>query len=225
VEAIDQPADRLPALDLGPWELEEPPQIVPTPDEQAEVDDIVRQVAGAAVGPIVLLNPNSGDLVPLRRWPTERYVALARHLLAARPDVTVLVTGAPSEADAAAEVVRAIGHDRCASIAGRTTMRQLLVLYARSEVLVTNDSGPAHYATLTPIDVVVLFGPETPQVFGPVSARSHHVWAGLACSPCVNAYNNRLSPCTDNLCMQRIGTDEVLEQVLAVLDRRRPAGA
>ncbi len=74
-------------------------------------------------------------------------------------------------------------------------MRQLLVLYHLADVLVTNDSGPAHYATITPIDVVVLFGPESPTIFGPVSPRSHHLWAELPCSPCVTAFNNRLSPC------------------------------
>jgi len=62
-----------------------------------------------------------------------------------------------------------IGSDRVIPLAGKTTLRQVLALYTRSEILVTNDSGPAHFASMTPIHVVTLFGPETPALF---AARS-----------------------------------------------------
>ena len=93
--------------------------------------------------------------------------------------------------------------------------------------MVTNDSGPAHYASVTTIDVVTLFGPESPDFFGARSDRSHLMWAGLSCSPCVNAFNQRVTMCTNNLCMQSISVDEVFEKVTAVLQRRtvRAAGA
>jgi len=104
-------------------------------------------------------------------------------------------------------------------VAGHTTLTELFALYSLSEVMVTNDSGPAHYATLTDIDVVTLFGPESPDIFGARSDRSHLLWAGLACSPCVNAFNQRVTACTNNLCMQGIGVDEVFEKVTAVLDQ------
>ena len=110
--------------------------------------------------------------------------------------------------------------DRIIQFAGKTTLRQLLVLYRRSEVLVTNDSGPAHFASLTPIHVVTLFGPETPALFGARSPNATALWAGIACSPCVNAYNNRQSVCRNNLCMQAITVDEVFETVARIYDSR-----
>ena len=88
-------------------------------------------------------------------------------------------------------------------------------------MLVTNDSGPAHFASLTPIEVVVLFGPETPRLFAAPSPRTHPFWAGLACSPCINAFNDRRSPCPDNVCMQRIAVDQVLGRVRLLFDARR----
>ena len=91
--------------------------------------------------------------------------------------------------------------------------------------MVTNDSGPAHYATLTSIDVVTLFGPESPEVFGARSERSHLMWAGLACSPCVNAFNQRVTTCTNNLCMQAISVDQVFEKMTSVLQRRASTNA
>ena len=102
-------------------------------------------------------------------------------------------------------------------------MRQLLVLYTLADLLVTNDSGPAHFAALTEIDVVTLFGPETPAVFGVRGPRSHIIWAGLPCSPCVNAANNRLSACRNNLCMQVITVERVFEKARDVLHRRAQA--
>ena len=104
-------------------------------------------------------------------------------------------------------------------------MRQLLNVYGVADVLVTNDSGPAHFAALTPVDVVTLFGPETPQLFGALTPRSHILWAGLACSPCINAFNDRQSPCTNNLCMQHITVDQVLAEVCRVYETRRLARA
>ena len=195
----------------------------PRAEEIAAVREIVRPEAGedGAGAPLILLNANASDLLPLRRWAPERYVQLARRLLEALPDACVLMTGAPAEAAAAERLVGQIGSDRCFSVAGKTTLRQLLVLYTLAEVLVTNDSGPAHFASLTPIHVVTLFGPETPRLFGALTPRNVAIWRGIACSPCVNAYNNRQSPCRNNLCMQQITVDEVFTAAhRAFLERR-----
>ncbi len=193
-------------------------------EERAEVEAIVARQAGRGdYSPLVLLNANASDLLPLRRWPSDRYVELARRLLARDARLHVAFTGAPDEAAAAAELVAAVGSDRCFSMAGRTTLRQLLVLYCLADALVTNDSGPAHFATLTPIQAITLFGPETPALFGRGSPRSHIVYGGSDCSPCVSAYNNRLSTCEDNQCMQKITVDQVEEVVCRALGRGSPA--
>jgi ADP-heptose:LPS heptosyltransferase len=222
VEALFLSPERLPVLDLGPLEEELPPQLEPTAEELREVQEIAKQLLGRQeMPPLILLNANTGDLLPLRRWPTERYVELARRLLERYPEVAIGLTGSPDEAAGAQRVAEAVGSDRCVSFGGHTTLHQLLVLYCLSEVMITNDSGPAHYSNLTPIDVVTLFGPETPAAFGSRSPRSHIFWAGLACSPCVNAFNDRWSPCTDNVCMQRITVAEVFERVCEVYEKRR----
>jgi ADP-heptose:LPS heptosyltransferase len=70
---------------------------------------------------------------------------------------------------------------------------------------------------------VVLFGPETPALFAPLGNRVHVIWAGLACSPCVSAFNHRLSPCRNNVCMQAITTDQVYDKVQEALAARSGA--
>lgn len=223
VEALRFDPALLPTYHLVPPALPvQPPELAATAEERAAVEAIVYGEHGER-RPLILLNPNASDLVPLRRWPPERYVELGRRLLAAYPEILIGLTGAPDEAPAAAELARRIGSERCLSLAGRTTLRQLLVLYTLADVLVTNDSGPAHFATLTPVEVVTLFGPETPELFAARTPRNTVLWAGIACSPCVSAYNNRLSRCRDNRCMQAISTDQVFAAVCGAVERKAAA--
>jgi ADP-heptose:LPS heptosyltransferase len=216
-EVLTMPPDRLPAIDYKAADEQTEPSFRPGPGEVGEVKALLRgKLSRASIPRLVLLNANSGDLLPLRRWPGDRYVLLAERLLKRFPHIAIAFTGSPEEQEVAEHLVTLIDSERCISVAGHTTLRQLLVLYGLAEILVTNDSGPAHYASLTPIDVITLFGPETPAVFGPRSPRSHIIWAGLACSPCVNAFNQRVTTCTDNICMQRISTDDVFATVCRV---------
>jgi ADP-heptose:LPS heptosyltransferase len=215
VEALTVAADKLPTFDVRfPAFRHSEPTFVHAEDETATVRRILEAATGhASLPPLILLNPNAGDMLPLRRWPEERYAELAARLVAMIPDATVVITGTDAEAAASERIVQGVGSPRCVSVAGRTSLRELLVLYTLSEVLVTNDSGPAHFAALTPIDVITLFGPETPALFATLSPHSVALSAGIACSPCINALNNRQSACRDNRCMQAITVDEVQAQV------------
>jgi ADP-heptose:LPS heptosyltransferase len=219
-----------------------PPLFAPEPDEIVDVEkmlfskfrasgldfqvsepalfDVHPEAQRLKADGIILLNPNASDLLPLRRWPGERYADLARRLLKEFPECIIAFTGAPNEAGATGKLAREVASDRCISLAGKTTLKQLLVLYTLADVLVTNDSGPAHFATLTPIEIVTLFGPETPELFAARTPRNTVLYAGLACSPCVSAYNNRVSPCRNNLCMQAISTDQVFAAVCRAYAKR-----
>jgi ADP-heptose:LPS heptosyltransferase len=225
VEALDQPPSKFPAFDRSPPPLRTCSAAFHPDSRDLEyshrlLDNSLDSWNDAG---LFLLNANASDLVPLRRWPSERYVELAQCLLSAHPKASVVFTGAPNEAEAVEKLVRQVDDKRCVSVAGKTTLRQLLALYSLADVLVTNDSGPAHFATLTPIDVVVLFGPETPRLFAANSPRTHPVWAETACSPCVSAFNDRNSACTDNVCMQRISVKQVFDRVCGAYDSRRSA--
>jgi len=206
----------LPQVDLSP------PTFEPTQEEIERVQNHLDHVAGRRVEPpIVLLNPNASDLLPIRRWPTERFIELARRILQEFPKANIVITGSPAERTAGNEIARCIASDRVICMAGETTLRELLVLYTLSDVLVTNDSGPAHFASLTEIESICLFGPETPRLYGPLGRHSHVIWAELACSPCANVFNHRFSPCRDNVCMKAISTDVVYAKVREALVKKR----
>ena len=224
VEALEQAPDQLPTF---AGEIPAPNAVSPQLTASAAAEDEVRRIIQRESGrkgdlSLILLNPNASDLLPLRKWPTDRYVDLARRLLERFTDVSIGMTGAPDEAESIGRVAAQVGSPRCFSLAGKTTLSQLLVLYSLSELLITNDSGPAHFASMTPITVITLFGPETPLLFRALTPRAIPIWMQLPCSPCVNAYNNRQSSCRDNICMKSITVDHVFAIASdAYLDRQK----
>ena len=214
----EQPMLKVPLPHLG-INAAVPPQFAPT---EAELQQMRTRLNAGAASPIVVLNPNASDLLPLRKWQTDRFVELAKRIHAAYPDALIVLTGAPSERQGADALCREINAARTVSVAGQTTLRELLTLYTIADVLVTNDSGPGHFASLTPVHAIVLFGPETPRLFGPLAPSTTVIWKSLACSPCVSVFNHRLSPCRNNVCMQSITVDEVFSAVTSALRTAKP---
>lgn len=219
VEAVAGDARDLPMLKREPPGKGAPPRFHPDPNDLDQVNGMLEKCGVSKGTPIVLLNPNASDLLPLRKWPTERFVDLARGILSDCEGAAVVFTGAPSEAEKAEALVKEIDSPRVVSLAGRTSMRQLLTLYSLSRVLVTNDSGPGHFAAMTDVHTIVMFGPETPALYAPLGAHNTVIWSGIACSPCVNVFNHRFSPCRNNVCMQRISADEVRRRVKQALQK------
>src|SRR3989442_4544683 len=219
VEALTRDPALLPTFDFTPSANQPLATFTPSLSEVAEINALLqRENPRIGSAPLILLNPNASDLLPLRRWPSLRYVQLARRLLERYPELFIGFTGSPAEAAPNNQLAGEVGSSRVIPLAGKTTLRQVLVLYTRSEILVTNDSGPAHFASMTPIHVVTLFGPETPALFAARSPNAIALWAGIACSPCVNAYNNSQSVCRNNLCMQAITVDDVFKEVTDIYD-------
>ena len=165
---------------------------------------------------IVIFNANASDLMPLRRWPRKYYIELGRKLLESYGDIVILLTGAPSEREGL-DIIRAALGDRCVNFAGLTGFSELAPLYAVSRLMLTNDSGPAHFAAVTDLPTFVFFGPETPALYGSLGNFTP-IYAGLACSPCVSAANHRKSACDDNQCVKVITPDFVFDVLKKELD-------
>jgi ADP-heptose:LPS heptosyltransferase len=172
----------------------------------------------------VILNPNASELMPLRKWPLASFAELARRLLV-DPDVAVLVTGALAEKGDAQHILGVAKSERVIDLTGFTRLDELPALYRICLMMLTNDSGPAHFAAPTGIRTWVLFGPETPTLYGALNPNAAFFFKGLSCSPCVSASNHRASPCTDNQCMKQITVDEVYETLRPHLALVAPAEA
>lgn len=212
-EALAEPIDQEPhaKLDLRSADL----AIIPLGSDEAE-EKHMRATLVDAMGcdpstkRLVVLNTNASDMVPNRRWPMSSFAFVAHDLLC-EPAIAVVLIGTPDEYMQNQKLVQALGSDRLTNLAGRTSLPQLLALLRMSSLLITNDSGPGHFAGLTNTPALVLFGPETPRIFGPLGAEAKTVYLSLACSPCISAYNQKNSPCRDNRCLKEITPRQVLD--------------
>ena len=205
---------------IGPEELVLAKATV-TEEEKDAIRRILRDChAGFDPGrhKIVLINPNASELLIQRRWPPPHYVRLIQMILEYSSRALVLITGDPREREEAERLKEAIGHDRCVNFAGKVTFAQLPHLYSISEFMVTNDSGPGHFSAVTDMHSFVIFGPETPALYGSLG-KTTPIFAGLACSPCVSASNHRKTACTDNVCLQVIKPEQVFDVITPNLER------
>ncbi|MEO1652243.1 MAG: glycosyltransferase family 9 protein [Bacteroidota bacterium] len=162
---------------------------------------------------IFLLNVNASDLLPQRKWLPERFAETGRRFLVEHPDWLVLATGAPAEFDYVKNVVERVGHPQCLNTAGLFLFEELVPLYSLSQMMLTNDSGPAHFASVTSLKVFVIFGPETPHLYMPLGGNAEPIYLGLPCSPCVSAANHRKTSCTARPCISGIPVDMVYQKI------------
>ncbi|MBT0569467.1 glycosyltransferase family 9 protein [Curvibacter sp. CHRR-16] len=158
-----------------------------------------------------------GGILPERAWPAEHYAHLARGLCDAGHAVGLI--GLRDDAPLAQSLIAQVQSPLCRDLTGYTkSIRELLMLMHAAALLVTNDGGPSHFATLTPIQTMVFFGPETGLLYGPLGDKCRILESGIACSPCLTAYNHRLTFCDgDNQCLQRIPPEPVLADALTFL--------
>ncbi|MFH1752950.1 MAG: glycosyltransferase family 9 protein [Candidatus Omnitrophota bacterium] len=192
------------------------PCFSPGEDEKAA---LIMKLGGSDRGlpgrPIIILNPNISDLIPMRRWPQDNFIRLGGLIRKAFPEATIVITGTEDEKEGAGVV--AGGIEGAISLAGITSLRELLTLYCVGELLVTNDSGPAHFASLTPVKAIILFGPETPALYGPPDQAAEVISTDLVCSPCVNVCNQRKTICQLGTCMKDIKVEDVFSTLKRLL--------
>jgi len=153
--------------------------------------------------PLIILNPG-GYFGSAKRWPPERFGALAA-LLQEREQAQVVIVGSQSEAPLAELIVDALV-TKPVILTGRTSLRQLAAVISLADLFVTNDSGPMHLANALGTPVLALFGPTDPEATAPFQEPSAYLHKAPPCWPC--AYRD----CPiDHLCMESISPEEVYD--------------
>ena len=143
------------------------PELPLLPEEEAEADECLAPLERAR--PIVALHAGARD--PARRWPPERFAALADRLWDER-GCQIVLTGAAGDAEANARV-RQASRAPTLDLTGRTGLGTLAAILERVDLLVTNDSGPSHIAWARGVPSVILFGPTDPARWAPLDGGRH----------------------------------------------------
>jgi ADP-heptose:LPS heptosyltransferase len=194
---------------VSPTPLQPPSLVLRAGELETARDALYRRYPSIAGRPLVFLCPGAG-LLPIRAWPVASFGVVAQDLIAR--GYAVAIIGVAADRELAQVIQRTCQSTACVDLTGYTgTARDVALLLHLGVLLITNDGGTGHFASLTPIASVVLFGPETPVLYGSLSARAVNLHKPLSCSPCLTAYNHRGSPCDgDNVCLKSISPEEVL---------------
>jgi ADP-heptose:LPS heptosyltransferase len=186
-----------------------------TDDKEFLVETLlgVESLKGAIKKDIVCVNINAGELSLLRRWPKEHFSVLINELVETH-DVYVVLLGSKKEVayvDSLVEILH--NNENIINVCGQISLGQLRSLLAASKLLITNDSGPLHIASVIGTPTISFFGPETPALYGPLGKNHYVFYDNLYCSPCLNVYNSKSSKCKNNLCLKNINPDSVLKLI------------
>jgi lipopolysaccharide heptosyltransferase I len=187
----------------------------------SRVADQVADEAAASGGGFMLINP--GAAWPNKRWPAERFGAVARRLMAERglPSYVLWGEGETSLADG---VVAASGG--AATRAPMTTLGDILALATKATIVISGDTGPLHLAAAAGAPIVGLYGPTWPERNGPwqpddvVVSRA----AKCECHHKRRCQRDASSATPSRMCLLDVSVDEVVAAVgqrLARLEARR----
>jgi ADP-heptose:LPS heptosyltransferase len=183
----------------------------------ADPSDLYLDVPAGSTAPwtehATVIHPGAASAA--RRWPAERFAAVARAERDSGRDV--VVTGTAAEARLAHEVADGAGLPPGRVLAGRTDLAALARAIAAADRVVCGDTGVAHLATALRTPSVMLFGPVSPQLWGPPVGDSRHrvLWAGREGDP----HGRRPDPG-----LLEISVDDVLEALAHLRDTRTRPG-
>lgn len=171
-----------------------------------------RPAGRAALSGAAVLHPGAAS--GSRRWPAERFSAVARSLVG--EGHRVVITGTAAERDLRRRVADGAGLPAGAVL--DTDLLELAAIVASASVVVTNDTGTSHLATAYGTPSVTLFGPVSPGLWGPPRDRPQHValWHGTGERP-GDAHGHVPDPR-----LLEITVEEVLAAVPAAI--RQPRG-
>ena len=177
---------------------------------KSEVIELLRAYDVNEAESVVAICPGSINS-RAKRWPAERFAALADRLIDARRKV--LLIGSKDELDVTEDVVRRM-QKRPVVLTGKTNLDQITAVLDRADLIVTNDTGPAHIAAALGRPTIVIFGPTNPLTTRPFAPEAEILRHPPDCAPCM------LRDCPiDHRCMTAIEVDEVFERAHALLKR------
>lgn len=165
--------------------------------------------------PVVAMVPGSTNS-RAKRWLPSRF-AETGDALREKFGAQIILMGAAGDRETG-EQVTAQSRDQIRNLIGRTSLRETIAILANCDLVISNDTGPAHIAAALRRPVLTIFGPTNFNSIRPYSDTAETMHQPVECSPCM------LRDCPiDHRCMARITSEMVIESAARMLESR--AGA
>jgi lipopolysaccharide heptosyltransferase II len=174
--------------------------------------DLLAKTARIPGRPLVVMHPGAGWVS--RRWPANRFAALADRLYRELPADIAVIGGAEggSREDRLFEELFRLIRVPVINLVNRLTLKMLLALLEEADLFIGNEAGPMHMASALAKPLVALIGPTRPELTGPYGSRSVIVRKATPCAPC------RERNCTEITCMRAIEVGDVFAAVQKALE-------
>lgn len=188
--------------------------------KKCDRDSLKRKLGLNKNAPIITINVNASDLFVFRRWPDTHFVEIIQLLIQKYPNYSYVLIGGEKDYQYVERVFYMVQNNtgQLCNCAGKTNIQELFALVEMSYLMITNDSGPLHIASLYGINIAAFFGPETPLVYGPLQSNALIFYSDdVYCSPCMNVYDSKKSSygefCKENICLMNIKPKQVFEKI------------
>jgi heptosyltransferase-1 len=153
--------------------------------------------------PIIL--PSSEDyavMVPGARWKTKIWPPEKFGKLSSNLSLISIIVGSKRDIDTANKIVN-LSHSKALSLAGKTTLKELIEVIRHARFVISNDSGPMHIASALGVPIFAIFGPTDPVRTGPYGKGHTIIKEDISCSPCFKR------KCNDMKCMNSLSAKKV----------------
>lgn len=142
-------------------------------------------------------------------WPPEFFANVIAKTAQVAKEAKFLILGSNAERLAAQQVMEQVPGVKIVSLAGETSIGELIEIIRRCQVLISNDSGPIHIAAAAQVPVFAFFGPTDPDLTGPYGADNQVFQAEVECLKCFE----RKCPGKGSIC-QSLNAEEVSDSLI-----------
>ena len=140
---------------------------------------------------------------PAKRWPTNKWLNLAKDLSQL---YKVIIVGLDTSIS---EVFRPVESHKIINLIGKTNLVEVMEIIASSEGVISNDSGLMHVSVALDKKIIALYGSSSPTYTPPLISKEKReiIYKDLDCSPCFK----RVCPLGHTKCLNDIKVSEVKE--------------
>jgi len=192
-------------------------RIEPEPDATARIEGKLRElwpeISEQGESPLAVLHPSAG--VRWRCWPAERFAEVAQSLTK-NANARVLIVGTEDDRDIADQIIAGVSEASRVRFAS-WSLEELIALLAKADVLVSNESGPTHLASVIGTPIVTIFGPSNEHVWAPrpLDQARLTVLRGAECDPACE----KRSCAAEMRCLRELRAERVIHETMLHLDR------
>ena len=147
---------------------------------------------------------NTGGTWPTKRWPKKKYAKLADEIK--NQGEQVIFIGGPSDKKRVKDIISMMENNRVINAAGKTSLKELAALVKICDLVISNDSGPAHVAAAVGTKTITIFGPSDEKKYSPYGEIHEIIKTEIDCRPC----GEHECPLGHHNCMEKIEVEEVM---------------